>query len=264
MVKLWHRIVMLFLAVIACAPGVQADALSDVRKRGTMNIGVSMFLPWTMEGKEGLIGFEIDVARKVAADLGVTPNFIITPWDDILPALQEGKIDLISAGISITAKRTLQVSFSSPYSSDGTSIVANRALTAKFLGLEDFNRPQVSIAAVRGTVYGDVARAKFARATFAEFLEPAQAQAAVRGGDVHAYAASGAQTAYLARAYPDVLDAPLPAPLRQSKAAFAVRRGEHSFVDFLDAWIIEHEASGWLAEKRAYWFDSLAWAGRLK
>lgn len=249
---------------LAALPSASAGTLDDVRARGTIKVGVSMFLPWTMTGKDGLIGFEVDVAREVASDLGLKAELVVVTWEDILPALERGEIDMIAAGLAVTAKRALAATLSRPYSSDGSTLTANRGLTRDFQGLDDFNRPSVTIGTVTGTVYGAVARKAFNKAGFKTYAEPAQAEDAVRSGEIHAYAASVAKTNYLARAYPDVLDAPLPTPLRRSKAAFAVKRGERDFVDFLNAWIIEHEASGWLEAKRSYWFDSLDWAAQLK
>ena len=51
-----------------------------------------------MRNKKGeLIGFEIDVAKKVAADMDVDIEFVPTAWDGIIPALIAGKFDVIIA-----------------------------------------------------------------------------------------------------------------------------------------------------------------------
>ena len=48
------------------------SVIQTIMKRGKMKVGMATFVPWAMRDKKGeLIGFEIDVARKVAADLGV-------------------------------------------------------------------------------------------------------------------------------------------------------------------------------------------------
>ncbi len=49
--------------------GVHADALDDIIERGTLRIGVSLFVPWTMEDESGqLSGYEIDVSKKLAQE----------------------------------------------------------------------------------------------------------------------------------------------------------------------------------------------------
>ena len=44
---------------------------------------------------------------------------------------------------------------------------------------------------------------------------------------------------------------------------FAVRKGDPDLVFFLDAWIRHYQDTGWLAEKRKYWFESFAWEDQL-
>jgi len=57
-----------------------------------------------LKNKAGeLIGFEIEVATKVADDMGVKPEFKVYIWEDIIPALQKGEIDVIADGMAILA-----------------------------------------------------------------------------------------------------------------------------------------------------------------
>jgi polar amino acid transport system substrate-binding protein len=73
-----------------------------------------------MRGKNGdMIGFEVDVASKVATDMGAKVEFFPTAWDGIIPALLARKFDVIISGMSITPKRALQVNFSIPYAHTG-------------------------------------------------------------------------------------------------------------------------------------------------
>ena len=87
--------------------------LDDIVKRGSIRVGMSVFKPWAFRDKNGqYIGYEIDVAKKLADDLGVKLQLVPTAWDGIIPALQAGKMDVIIAGMSVTAKRNLKINFS--------------------------------------------------------------------------------------------------------------------------------------------------------
>ena len=73
-----------------------SSTIEDVVKRGTLRVGFSSFVPWAMQDKEGkYIGFEIDVATRLARDLGVKLQLVPTNWDGIIPALLSGKFDVI-------------------------------------------------------------------------------------------------------------------------------------------------------------------------
>jgi len=60
-------------------------------------------------------GFDVQMAKKIAADMGYTLEIVKTEWDGLVPAVQSGKINAVIAGMSITADRAASVDFSDPY-----------------------------------------------------------------------------------------------------------------------------------------------------
>ena len=74
------------LGVLASCGGAGAkgaaakeDLITEITKRGVMRVGLSIFVPWSFKDKDGVLrGFEIDVASKVAEDLGVKVEFVPT------------------------------------------------------------------------------------------------------------------------------------------------------------------------------------------
>jgi polar amino acid transport system substrate-binding protein len=123
------------------------STLEQVLKRKTLKVGMSTFVPWAMKEKTGkLVGFEIDVATRLAEDMGVKVEFAPTNWDGIIPALLSGKFDVIIGGMGILPSRNLKVNFTIPYDTSGMSMVANKELAGNFKTLQDFNRPEVTLA----------------------------------------------------------------------------------------------------------------------
>jgi len=107
----------------------EESTLEQALRRGVLRVGMSTFVPWAMKDKTGkLIGFEIDVATRLAKDMGVKVEFVPTKWAGIIPALLTGKFDVIIGGMGMLPKRNLKVNFSVPYDYSGMSIVANREL----------------------------------------------------------------------------------------------------------------------------------------
>ena len=110
-----------------------ADVLEDIQKRGSLKVGMSTFVPWAMRDKDGnLIGFEIDVATKVAEDMGVKVEFVPTAWSGIIPSLIAKKFDIIIGGMSITPQRNLTVNFTVPYAHSGQQMAASMQLAGDF------------------------------------------------------------------------------------------------------------------------------------
>ena len=245
---------------ISTSPDSQSGTLQSVLKKGTLRVGVSSFTPWTFKNKDGeLVGFEIDVARQLAKDLGVQPEFHVYDWENILPALLNRKIDIIAAGIVITPQRALKVNFSQPYDSAGIGLVTNVPLTKTFKGPEDLNRSEVIITAVTGTVSEDLARRVFPQATLKTLTTSQEAIEAVTTGKVHGYVEQEPIPTFLALDYPDMVDEPLSKPLLETKAGFAVNKRDPDFIHFLNAWIISHETDTWLNSVHKYWFEGIEW-----
>jgi len=98
------------------APRTNVDTLAEIKKSGKLRVGVSMIIPWAMHDKDGnLIGFEIDVAKKMARDLGVEVEFYPDEFHYLIPDLLDNRFDLIISGFSMSTNRAMQVNFSAPY-----------------------------------------------------------------------------------------------------------------------------------------------------
>jgi len=263
------------LLVLGCSkpeqqPAAQAQAgkggaLEQVLQRGVLRVGFSTFVPWAMQDKKGdFIGFEIDVARRLAQDMGVKVEFAPTQWSGIIPALLSGKFDIIIGGMSIQPQRALKVNFSIPYEYSGMSIVGDRLKTGKFKSLADFNRPDIILAARQGTTAADAAKKFMPKAQVRLFDQEAQTIQEVLGGRAHAVVASDPFPAFQALKYPDKLSLPLAEPFTKEPIAFAVRKGDQDFLNFLDSWIRMVSDEGWLAERHHYWFRTEAWKDQVE
>lgn len=261
MAKLIHRLGFLLAVIIGVATlPAQADALNDITKRGTLKVGVSLFTPWTIQSSKGqLAGFDVDVAKKIAADMGVKVELKVYPWEEIMPALNKGEIDLIAAGMAITPKRALSVAFSQPYSESGVTLATHTASTSNVNSLTELNQKDVTIAAVQDTIGGDLAASLFDNATLSYFETPNLAEAAVLEGKAQGYVASEPVARIFTMTNPDTIDLPLPERLLTYKIAFAVRKGEQPLLNFLNAWIVSRTSDRWIPATESFWFDSLEW-----
>ena len=65
-----------------------SSVLEEIKRRDTLRAGVASFIPWVIRDKKGeLIGFEIDVIKRLAEDTGWKTEIIPTSFDGIIPAL---------------------------------------------------------------------------------------------------------------------------------------------------------------------------------
>ncbi len=243
--------------------GEEKESLLDtISKRGVLKVGLSTFVPWAMNDKNGeLIGFEVDVARRLAKDMGVEIEFIPTKWSGIIPALLTGKFDVIIGGMGIRPDRNLKVNFSIPYEHSGLAIVANREKAAGFDSMEDFNKEGVVIAVRIGSTGADVAAKLLPLATLKMFDNETQLIQELLVGRAHAVIASAPMPAYQAIKYSDKLFLPMEGTFTKEPIGFALKKGDYDLVNYFNSWITVVEAEGWLAERQHYWFGTKGWQG---
>lgn len=240
------------------------SVLETIKKRGALKIGMSTFVPWAMRDKNGeLIGYEIEVAKRLAEDMGVKAEFVPTAWDGIIPALLTGKFDLIIGGMSITPERNLTVNFTAPYANSGIHMVANKVQAAGFKSLDDFNKPEVVLTVRRGATPATVAKRLMPKATLRQFDEDALALQEVLNGKAHAFVTSTPTPAFEALKHPDTLFLPMPEPFMQGAEGFALRKGDPDALNFFNNWILLRQQDGWLKERHDYWFKTRDWANQV-
>ncbi len=234
-------------------------------KKGVLRVGMDVFQPWAMKNKNGeLIGFEIDVATRLANDMGVKVEFVPTAWSGIIPALLTGKFDVIIGGMGITPKRALKVNFSQPYDYSGMSIVAHKKLAAGFDSIDDFNKKDVEIAVKLGTSAVVVAKKYLPHATLRMFDNEIQAYQELRNGKVHGVIGSAPRPAYEAVDYPETLFLPFEGTFTKEPIGFALRKGDSDTLSFFNSWITVITLEGWIDERRSYWFGTKDWMDQIK
>src|SRR6476661_7852216 len=106
------------VGAMLAVPAQAADLLDTAKARGTLRIALEgTYPPFNFKDpKTGqLTGYDVDVARLVAARLGLKPEFVTTEWASILAGLGAGKYDVIISQVNVTPKREQAFDFSTPY-----------------------------------------------------------------------------------------------------------------------------------------------------
>ena len=263
-------LVSLILAIVLLIPAAgpaaaKEGAMAQAKQRGVLRVGFDVFVPWAMKDKTGrFIGFEIDVASRLAKDLGLKIEFIPTKWDGIIPALLTGKFDVIIGGMGITPERQKKVAFTVPYEYSGMSIMAHKKKAAGFSSLEDFNKPDVIIVAKLGTTAAEAAKKFMPKAQIRLFGDEAQAVQELKNGRAHAMVASAPLPAHQVYKAQDTLFLPLEETFTKEPIGMVLRPGDEASLNVLNEWIKKVEAEGWLKERMHYWFGTMDWEGKLK
>ncbi|MGB1271157.1 MAG: transporter substrate-binding domain-containing protein [Endozoicomonas sp.] len=236
-------------------PAASEALIDQVVERGVLRVGLATFEPWVMKKPDGkLYGYDIDVSRKLASELGVEVAFMEFAWEALLPALLDEKIDIIISGLTMTTSRNLKVNFTLPYSNSGVQLLVSRHSPRKLESLKDVNQPSVTLVLVKDTVYVALARERFPEVRVLLVDAETQALEVIKSGKADATMATTPVPERLAARYPRQFFMPVYSQLQRYSEAFAIRKGDPDSLNVLNNWIVQRLEDGWLQQRRDYWF----------
>jgi len=141
---------MFCLVLISSLPGCggqETDTWSEITHSGIFRIGTDATYPpfETVDTRTTeVVGFDIDLMRAICAKYELEPEFIITPFDGIVPGLTTEKYDAIISAFTITPQRAREVLFSRPYY-DAGQVIAVRLDDSTITSLEDLQGKSLGV-----------------------------------------------------------------------------------------------------------------------
>ncbi|MGX6978380.1 ABC transporter substrate-binding protein/permease [Vagococcus elongatus] len=165
--KKYFSILMLAIIGMSFFIPIKADANTEdkiydrIQEDGVLRVGLSADYPpyefhTTIDGKDTIVGIDILIAEKIAADMGVKLKIEEFGFDALLGALKTGKIDLIISGMSPTPERLQEVNFSDPYMEVKQRVVVRKGEEERFNSVNDFDG--IKVGAQKQTTQEDLAK----------------------------------------------------------------------------------------------------------
>lgn len=260
--RLLSFLVVSLAAMLAAQAAFAQDNMVDaIKKRGKLNVGFGTFVPWAMRDKQGnWIGFEIDVATKVAKDMGVEVDLMPSAWDGIIPSLIAGKFDVIIGGMTITPARKEQIDFTEPYAQSGLGVAASKQVAAKLKWPEEYNSTSVTFVCRRGSTPCKYIEDNWPKATLRQFDDQAVAYQEVINGNAHAIIGNEPLPTFRVGQNPERLFKPTNNTLGALELeGMGFKQGNPATIRFFNEWIAKNQ--GWLRERHTYWFKAQDWLG---
>jgi polar amino acid transport system substrate-binding protein len=229
------------------APPARADApkgagrLDRILSSGKLRVGQYLqFKPFGFKTPAGdPDGFDVDLTKMLASDMGVTPEFIDSTWEGIIPGLLSDKFDLITANLAITVKRALVVQYANPISFTSSGFVVRSDHADKFTSLEAFNDPDVTISVlIQDAVHGIITRF-FPKAKVVDYNTADEAILAMQTGKVTTSAAEISYLTQFVKEHEGLTVKPIDYPGSSSPAAMAMMPGPDNahLLSFVNTWV---------------------------
>lgn len=155
----------------ASQPGTESD-LAYIQGKGTLIVGITDFAPMDYQDADGQwIGFDADMARKVAEDLGVTAEFIEIDWDNKILELDSTAIDCVWNGMTLTDEVMAAMQTSTPYANNGQVVVMSADKVPEGFAAGNFTSDIAAVLAENKTPVAVEAGSAGEKAAIAENLD---------------------------------------------------------------------------------------------
>ncbi|GAB4258534.1 MAG: transporter substrate-binding domain-containing protein [Deferrisomatales bacterium] len=254
------------LALALAVPAAQAGTLDEILERGTLRVGLEpMYMPFELHSKTGeIIGFDVDMAKRMAKAMGVELELVSTAWDGIIPALLTKKFDIIMSGMTATQERNLRVNFANPYIVVGQTILINKKYEGKIQSYKDLNDSKYKITSKLGTTGEQAVKRLIPKATYLSFETEQEGVMEVVNGraDAFVYDLPYCAVAMAQRGEGKLVF--LDNPFTYEPLAWAVRKGDYDFINWLNNFLNQVKHDGTYDKIYKKWFLDDTWMKELQ
>jgi len=267
-------LILVILLFIGCAEmqrtSAQATAPSSTLDRvllvGELRVGMSGDMPpLTMTTKEDkLIGLDADLAAIMANAMGVRLKLQKIPFNELLPALEGGRIDMIISNMTITPERNLKAVFVGPYFVSGKGLLTKRATLAKAEKMADLNSAEFTYVVLIGSTSELVARKGAPKAVLLTAYSEDEAVQMVLNGDADAMIADFPICVVAAYRHKGSGLVAASTPITYEPIGIAIPKGDPHLVNWLENVLDGLRKSNILAAMKIKWFSEPTWADQLK
>ena len=241
------------LAIALIPQPIVARDLAKIEDKGELKVAVKDNLrPLGFTNESGnLVGLEIDIARKLAAQLlgdSEAVEFLAVNNQERLQVVLEDRVDMAIARVSMTTPRARIVDFSPYYYLDGTGIVTK---DSKINSIQDLTRANIALLKNSETIA--VVRNRLPQAKLVGVESYQQALQLIENGQADAFAGDRSVLTGWIQQYPTYRL--LPARLSGAALAIVMPKGlqYQELRDEVNQAIAEWKESGWLEERIQYW-----------
>jgi polar amino acid transport system substrate-binding protein len=249
----------------ASASATASPVIDRILQRGELVVGMAGNMPpMNMTTKEGeLIGYEVDLAKNMAAAMGVSAKFSVMPFAELLPALQSGKIDLILSNMTITPARNLKVAFVGPYFTSGKAFLTKIKTIALADEAADIDAKNTKLVALKGSTSQAFVEKAIPDATLVTANDYDEAVKMVLEDKVHAMVADYPICVVSVFRYPEQGLLSVVTTLTYEPIGVGVQAGDPLLVNWVENFMGIAEETGLLQKFEEKWFKKAGWLQRL-
>jgi polar amino acid transport system substrate-binding protein len=247
----------------------EKSTLNKIIQKGELRVGTDPgYMPFEMKDKKGnIIGYDIDIAKRMADELGVKLTIVPIAWDGIIAGLITDKFDILMGGMTITQERNLKINFANPYLIIGQTIMMKKSLEGTVKTAKDLDKEDMVIVTKLGVTGEIVARKFFKKAKILTFESEADAASEVLNGKADAFIYDQPYNIlFMSDKGKDKL-VHLDTPLTYEPLGWAIRKGDPDFLNWLNNFLTqikEDKVVNFYQELNDKWLKDTSWLKRVQ
>ncbi len=242
--------------IICCTKNsndTEADCLEEIRSRGTLIIGTTGdYRPLSYREPETgeYWGFGIEVAQKIAENIGVKITYVQTSWPTLTEdVLKEPAIfDFAIGGITITDARKSQMDMSDGYLRNGKTILCRKEDAQKYQTLDDLNRTEVRVMINPGGLNEKFARENLPQATLIVYDKNEEIPSQVAEGNADVMITEITEAPYYIKTDPRLAAPLLNAPFTHGEIGVLMQKNKPELLAKVNAVILQMKHDGTLKQ----------------
>ncbi|MFH0824714.1 MAG: transporter substrate-binding domain-containing protein [Pseudomonadota bacterium] len=225
-----------------------------IKERSELRVGMQVgYIPFQMLGPDGtVIGYDADCAAMAAQALGVGLKMVRLNWQELIPSLLAGKIDVVMSGMTITPERNLDVVFTNPVLETGRMLLVHRKNADRIKKPADLDQPGVFVVSSPGGLGRFPLRDHLPNVAYREFPDRLGALTEIIQGRATAYIDEEFSVRMACAKHPDKIMGYFN-PLTYEPVAWAIRPGDPHWLNWLNNLILIAQKEGRLDDLRKKW-----------
>jgi ABC-type amino acid transport substrate-binding protein len=228
--------------------------LASIYASGVLRVGYLLNRPpySYMNASGNLVGFDVEMAGRLAGDLGVQLVFVPVKTNDLEAAVNRGDVDIVMSGIVITASRASAMLFSEPYQEETLAFLVKDHLRDQFSSWESIRAiGPMTIGAPGLPYFVSLLSAKLPEARF-ETID-SDRLSLPRGERLDVILLSAERASILTMLYPEYAVAVPDTETLKVPIAYPIGSRDQRFRVFIDTWIELQRRNGTINDLYAHW-----------
>ena len=238
---------------VGCASEKNA-AIAKMLDRKEIRVGVEAnFKPLIFKDGKTIKGLEPDLTAKIGSITGAKMVVTEMPWNDLIPALEAGKIDIIMSGMTITEERKKKVNFTYPYIKAGQMAIMRTDRVKDFSSADKVINTKKKVGFINGTTGNFFVAAKCAKAEKISFPKTPDGVKALADGKIDVFIIDAPIVWEMSN--PKLT--PLLEPLTEEYLGWAVRKNDKALLDSMNKCLEQMKNDGSLDSIEKRWVPQL-------